>query len=111
MTRLLLTGYAVASILTAGLTLAMYVSGSDLRQIFGFLLGGLAGSSWSKLLVSAPLIIAACVGHHLARAKPRRDAARRSGRRAISASTSGASAGCCSCWPRWPRRPASRSPA
>ncbi len=61
MTRLLLTGYAVASILTAGLTLAMYVSGSDLRQIFGFLLGGLAGSSWSKLLVSAPLIIAACV--------------------------------------------------
>ena len=61
MTRLLLTGYAVASILTAGLTLAMYVSGSDLRQIFGFLLGGLAAASWQKLLVAAPLILLACV--------------------------------------------------
>ena len=48
MTRLLLTGYAVASILTAGLTLAMYVSGSDLRQIFGFLLGGLGAASWQS---------------------------------------------------------------
>ena len=61
MTRLLLTGYAVASILTAGLTLAMYVSGSDLRQIFGFLLGGLGAASWSKLLIAAPLILLACV--------------------------------------------------
>jgi len=61
LTRLLLTGYAVASVLTACLTLAMYVSGSDLRQIFSFLLGGLAGASWSRLLAAAPLILGACV--------------------------------------------------
>ena len=61
LTRLLLTGYAVASVLTAFLTLAMYVSGSDLQQIFGFLLGGLGGSSWARLLVAAPLIIGAIV--------------------------------------------------
>ncbi|MEO5885480.1 MAG: iron ABC transporter permease [Candidatus Limnocylindrales bacterium] len=60
LTRLLLTGYAIASILTALLTMAMYVSGSDLRQIFAFLLGGLAGSSWARLAVAAPLIAASC---------------------------------------------------
>ena len=43
LTRLLLTGYAVASVLTALLTMAMYVSGTELRQIFSFLLGGLGG--------------------------------------------------------------------
>lgn len=59
LTRLLLTGYAIASVLTAFLTLAMYVSGSDLQQIFSFLLGGLAGSSWTRLLVAAPLILGA----------------------------------------------------
>lgn len=61
LTRLLLTGYAVASILTALLTMAMYVSGSDLRQIFSFLLGGLGGSSWPRLAVATPLVAAACV--------------------------------------------------
>ena len=61
LTRLLLTGYAVASVLTAFLTLAMYVSGSDLRQIFSFLLGGLGASSWTRLAIAAPLIIGACL--------------------------------------------------
>lgn len=61
LTRLLLTGYAVASILTALLTMAMYVSGSDLRQIFSFLLGGLGGASWTRLAVATPLVLAACV--------------------------------------------------
>ena len=60
LTRLLLTGYAVGSVLAALLTMAMYVSGADLRQIFSFLLGGLAGASWSRLVIAAPLIIAAC---------------------------------------------------
>ncbi len=60
LTRLLLTGYAIGSVLAALLTLAMYVSGSDLRQIFSFLLGGLAGASWPRLVVAAPLIIASC---------------------------------------------------
>jgi iron complex transport system permease protein len=38
--------------------MAMYVSGVELRQIFSFLLGGLGGSSWLRLLVAAPLILA-----------------------------------------------------
>ena len=59
MTRLLLTGYAVGSILAALLAMAMYVSGANLRQIFGFLLGGLDGSSWVRLAIAAPLILGA----------------------------------------------------
>lgn len=58
-TRLLLTGYAIGSVLAALLTMAMYVSGAELRQIFSFLLGGLGGASWIRLLVAAPLILAA----------------------------------------------------
>lgn len=59
LTRLLLTGYAVGSVLAALLTMAMYVSGVELRQIFSFLLGGLGGASWVRLLVAAPLIFGA----------------------------------------------------
>jgi iron complex transport system permease protein len=59
LTRLLLTGYAIGSVLAAVLTMAMYVSGVELRQIFSFLLGGLGGSSWTRWLVAAPLILAA----------------------------------------------------
>jgi iron complex transport system permease protein len=61
MTRLLLTGYAIGSVLAALLTMAMYVSGTNLRQIFSFLLGGLGGSSWTRLVVATPLIVGACV--------------------------------------------------
>lgn len=61
LTRLLLTGYAVGSVLAALLTMAMYVSGADLRQIFSFLLGGLAGASWIRVAISAPLILGACL--------------------------------------------------
>ena len=61
LTRLLLTGYAISSVLAAVLTMAMYVSGSNLRQIFSFLLGGLGGSSWTRLAVAAPLILGACL--------------------------------------------------
>src|SRR4051794_41368799 len=59
-TRPFLTGYAVGSILAAFLTMAMYVSGANLRAIFTFLLGGLGGASWERLLVAAPLILAGC---------------------------------------------------
>jgi iron complex transport system permease protein len=59
LTRLLLTGYAIGSLLAAVLTMAMYVSGVELRQIFSFLLGGLGGSSWIRLLIAAPLILLA----------------------------------------------------
>jgi iron complex transport system permease protein len=57
LTSLLLTGYAVGSLLAAGLALAMYMSGTGLRQIFSFLLGGFDGTSWTRLAIAAPLII------------------------------------------------------
>jgi iron complex transport system permease protein len=56
LTGLLLTGYAVSSLLAAGLALAMYASGTHLRQIFSFLLGGLDGASWSRLAGAGLLI-------------------------------------------------------
>jgi iron complex transport system permease protein len=56
MTSLLLTGYAVGSLLAAGLAMAMYLSGSALNQIFSFLLGGFDGSSWVRLAGAVPLI-------------------------------------------------------
>ena len=61
LTRLLLTGYAVGSILAALLTMAMYMSGQNLREIFSYLLGGLAGSSWIALAVATPIVLAACL--------------------------------------------------
>jgi iron complex transport system permease protein len=57
LTSLLLTGYAVGSLLAAGLAMTMYLSGSNLRQIFYFLLGGFEGSSWLRLAVALPLIV------------------------------------------------------
>jgi iron complex transport system permease protein len=56
LTSLLLIGYAVASLLAAGLALAMFASGAHLRQIFSFLLGGLDGASWARLAGAALLI-------------------------------------------------------
>jgi iron complex transport system permease protein len=57
LTGLLLTGYAVGSLLAAGLAMTMFLSGSGLRQIFAFLLGGLEGSSWQRVAVAAPLVL------------------------------------------------------
>ena len=61
MTSLLLTGYAVGSLLAAGLAMAMYLSGAGLRQIFSFLLGGFESASWGRLAVAVPLILGASV--------------------------------------------------
>ena len=57
LTSLLLTGYAVGSLLAAGLAMAMYLSGTGLRQIFAYLLGGFDGASWARLAVALPLIL------------------------------------------------------
>ncbi len=59
MTSLLLTGYAVGSLLAAGLAMAMYLSGAGLRQIFAYLLGGFEASSWLRLAGAAPLVLGA----------------------------------------------------
>lgn len=59
MTSLLLTGYAIGSLLAAGLAMAMYLSGANLRQIFFYLLGSLDGSAWLRIAVAAPIILGA----------------------------------------------------
>jgi len=61
MTSLLLTGYAVASLLAAGLSMAMFVSGAGLRQIFSYLLGGFEAASWVRFATALPLIVGAAV--------------------------------------------------
>ncbi|HEY3523297.1 MAG TPA: iron ABC transporter permease [Candidatus Limnocylindrales bacterium] len=58
MTNLLLTGYALGSLLAAGLALAMYLSGSALRQIFGYLLGSFGDASWARLGGALVLVLA-----------------------------------------------------
>jgi iron complex transport system permease protein len=59
MTSLLLTGYAVGSLLAAGLAMAMYLSGAGLRQIFAYLLGGFDAASWVRLATALPLVLGA----------------------------------------------------
>lgn len=61
LTGLLLTGYAVGSLLAAGLAMAMYLSGSGLREIFAYLLGGFESSSWTRLATATPLILGGSV--------------------------------------------------
>lgn len=61
MTSLLLTGYAVASLLAAGLSLAMFISGAGLRQIFSYLLGGFEAATWVRFATAMPLIVGASV--------------------------------------------------
>jgi iron complex transport system permease protein len=56
LTSLLLTGYAVGSLLAAGLAMAMYLSGSQLRQIFFYLMGSFSQSDWQSLSVGLPII-------------------------------------------------------
>jgi len=57
LTGLLLTGYAVGSLLAAGLAIAMYLSGAQLRQIVAYLLGSFAQASWQQVAVATPLIL------------------------------------------------------
>jgi cobalamin transport system permease protein len=60
LTNLLLTGYAVGSLLAAGLAMAMYLSGASLREIFAFLLGGFERASWMRLALAVPLVAIGC---------------------------------------------------
>jgi iron complex transport system permease protein len=57
MTSVLLTGYAVGSLLAAGLALTMYLAGNNLRQIFFYLLGSFSLASWPQLAVGLPVIV------------------------------------------------------
>jgi iron complex transport system permease protein len=53
---LLLVGYAVSSILAAGVALLMFVSGRALGAIFSWLMGSLGGASWADLGFAVPLL-------------------------------------------------------
>ena len=57
LTSLLLTGYALGSLMAAGLALAMHLSGAALRQIFTYLLGSFDAASWGRVAGAAPLIL------------------------------------------------------
>ena len=58
---LLLAGYAVSSLLSAGVALLMFVSGDRLAAVISWLLGSLGGASWPRLGFAAPLIVASFV--------------------------------------------------
>jgi len=57
LTSLLLTGYALGSLMAAGLAMAMHLSGAALRQIFTYLLGSFDAASWGRLAGAAPLVL------------------------------------------------------
>jgi iron complex transport system permease protein len=60
LTAVLLTGYAVGSLLAAGLAMTMYLAGNNLRQIFFYLLGSFSQASWPQLAVALPIIVVGC---------------------------------------------------
>jgi iron complex transport system permease protein len=53
---LLLTGYAVSSLLAAGVALLMFASGRALAAIFAWLMGSLASVGWTDIAVAAPIV-------------------------------------------------------
>ena len=58
---LLLTGYAVSSLLAACVAMLMFASGRALAAIFAWLMGSLALVGWTDLLVAGPVVAAAFV--------------------------------------------------
>lgn len=57
----LLVGYAIGSVLAAGLALAMYLSGDDLRRIVAWLLGSLANVTWPQVTIGLPIVLVGTV--------------------------------------------------
>ena len=56
LTSVLLTGYAIGSLLAAGLAMTMYLAGSNLRQIFFYMLGSFSLASWPQVAIGLPVI-------------------------------------------------------
>jgi iron complex transport system permease protein len=56
-TTLLLAGYAVSSLLAAGVAFLLFGAGDRLAAVVSWLLGSLAGSSWPRVAVAVPLIV------------------------------------------------------
>ncbi|MGH2462051.1 MAG: FecCD family ABC transporter permease [Candidatus Limnocylindria bacterium] len=57
MVTLLLTGYAVSSLLAAAVALLLVSSGRALASVVGWLLGALGGAGYPELVVAAPLVL------------------------------------------------------
>lgn len=58
---LLLAGIAVAAVISAVISLAMSLAGEQIRSIYFWLLGGLAGRGWDTLAAAAPLVMVGVV--------------------------------------------------
>jgi ABC-type Fe3+-siderophore transport system permease subunit len=57
MVTLLLTGYAVSSLIAAGVALLLVSSGRALASVVGWLLGSLGGAGYPELAIAAPLVV------------------------------------------------------
>jgi len=57
----LLVGYAVGSVLAAGLALAMYLSGDNLRRIVTWILGSFANVTWAQVAIGLPIVLVGSV--------------------------------------------------
>ena len=53
---LLLSGIAVAAVISAGISLVMSLSGRDIRSIYFWILGGLGSAGWRSLIAAAPFV-------------------------------------------------------
>jgi len=109
LTGLLLTGYAVASLLAAGLTMAMYLSGAALREIFNYILGSFEQASWERLAGAVPVVL---VGSILIGSRARTLNGLLLGEQAaahLGVKRGARAARCCWASPRWSPRPPSRS--
>ena len=58
---LLLAGYAVSSLLAAGVAFLLFSSGDRLAAVISWLLGSLAGASWPRLALAGPLLVVSFV--------------------------------------------------
>lgn len=58
-TTLLLTGFALSSILAAIMSFLMFISNNALRRIILWTMGGLSGAGWLQLAVAIPAIVIA----------------------------------------------------
>jgi len=54
---LLLSGIAVAAIISACISMVMTLSGQDIRSIYFWLLGGLGSASWQRLALAVPFVV------------------------------------------------------
>jgi iron complex transport system permease protein len=54
---LLLAGIAVAAVISAVISLVMAFSGEQIRSIYFWLLGGLAGRGWDALAAASPMVV------------------------------------------------------